>query len=93
MKHVARRTLQASCILGLVMLSGCASTTLTSPSAGQDRATIQALEKRLHDRERTITIQANQIEVMSSQLDALKRIEQDTQDQRRSLRRSAIVRP
>ena len=93
MKHAAQRTFQATCILSLVVLSGCASTTLTSPSAGQDRATIQALQKRLHDRERTIAVQDHQIEIMSSQLDALKRIEQDTQDQRRSVRRSVIVRP
>ena len=80
-------------MLGLVVLSGCASTTPTLSSVGQDRVTIQTLQKRLHDRERTIAIQNQQIEVMSSQLDALKRIEQDTQDQRRSVRRSAIVTP
>jgi hypothetical protein len=49
----------------------------------QDQATIQAFQKRLLERERTIARQSYQIEVMSSQLDALKRIDQDIKGQRR----------
>jgi hypothetical protein len=81
-------TIQAVCLLGLVGLSGCASTT-PSPIAStrlgtsQDQATIQALQKRLQGRERTIAMQNYQIEVMASQLDALKRIDQDTRVHRR----------
>lgn len=93
MTYTVRRTVQLACILGLVVLSGCATPTPSPPITGQDQPTIQALQKRLHDRERTIGIRDHQIAVMSSQLDALKRIEQDSQDQRRSVRRSVIVTP
>jgi hypothetical protein len=58
-----------------------------------DQAMIQALHKRLHERERTIAERDQQIHVMSSQLDALKRIEEDTRDRRRPLRPSVIVAP
>jgi hypothetical protein len=76
-------TLQAVCILGLVGLLSCTSTTpssIASPRMGtsQDQATIQALQKRLEGRERTIVIQNYQIQIMSGQLEALKRIDQDT---------------
>ena len=91
-------TIQAICVLGLVGLSGCAST--TSPSiastrigTSQDQATIQALQKRLQGRERTIAIQTYQIEVLSSQLDALKRIDQDTRLQRRPVSNLMNVAP
>jgi hypothetical protein len=89
-------TIQAVCILGLVVLSGCASTTPASPVApvrldtSQDQATIHALHRQLRAREQIIAIQDHQIEIMSSQLDALKRIDQDT---RRPLRHSVIVAP
>lgn len=90
-------TILASCVLGLIMLSGCTSPlSSTSParvSISHDQATIQALEKRLQGRERTIAIQNYQLEVLSSQLDALKRIDQDIQDPRRSVRRSVNVTP
>jgi TolA-binding protein len=81
-------TTQVVCLLGLMVLSGCASTMSPPPAptrlaTNQDQATIQALQKRLQGRERTITIQNYQIEVLSSQLDALKRIDQDTKVQRR----------
>ncbi|HXT65955.1 MAG TPA: hypothetical protein VN657_04120 [Nitrospiraceae bacterium] len=81
-------TTQAVCLLGLMVLSGCASTispptALTRLATNQDQATIQALQKRLQGRERTIAMQNYQIEVLSSQLDALKRIDQDTKVQRR----------
>lgn len=81
-------TIQVVCLMGLVGLSGCGSTTpppiaATRVSTSQDQATIHVLHKRLHERERTIAIQNYQIEVMSSQLEALKRIDQDTRAPRR----------
>jgi len=91
-------TTQAICFLGLVVLSGCAST-IPAPTAStrlgtsQDQATIQALQKRLQGRERTIARQNYQIEVLSSQLDALKRIDQDTRVQRRPVRNLMNVAP
>jgi hypothetical protein len=91
-------TTQAVCLLGLVVLSACASTT-PSPIAptrlgtSQDQATIQVLHRRLHERERTIAIQNYQIEVLSSQLDALKRIDQDTKAQRRPVHNLMNVAP
>jgi peptidoglycan hydrolase CwlO-like protein len=91
-------TTQAVCLLGLVILSGCAST-ISAPSAStrlgasQDQATIQALQKRLQGRERTIAMQNDQIEVLSSQLDALKRIDQDTRTHRRPVSNLLIVSP
>ena len=79
-------TIQAVCLLGLIGLSGCASTIPPTSSyssarlgTSQDQATIQALQKRLQGQERTIATQNYQIEVLSSQLDILKRIDQDTQ--------------
>jgi uncharacterized coiled-coil protein SlyX len=54
---------------------------------------IQALHRRLHERERTIAMQNYQIEVMSSQVDALKRIDQDTREQRRPVRNSMTIAP
>ena len=91
-------TTQAVCLLGLVVLSGCAST-IPPPAAStrlgtsQDQATIQALQKRLQERERTVSMQNYQIEIMSSQLDALKRIDQDTKGQRRPVRNLMNVAP
>ena len=81
-------TIQAVCLLGLAGLLGCTSTTPSSIAStrigtSQDQATIQGLQKRLQRRERTIAIQNYQIQIMSSQLEALKRIDQDTRVQRR----------
>ena len=81
-------TIQAVCLLGLVGLSGCTSATPASIAStrigtSQDQATIQVLQKRLEGRERIIAIQNYQIQIMSSQLEALKRIDQDTSAQRR----------
>jgi len=59
----------------------------------QDQATIQVLHKRLHERERTIAVQNYQIAVMSSQLEALNRIDQDTREQRRPVRNLMNVTP
>jgi hypothetical protein len=62
-------------------------------SRDTDQAMIQALHKRLHERERTLAERDQQIHVMSSQLDALKRIEEDTRARRRPMRPSVIVAP
>jgi len=91
-------TTQAVCLLGLVVLSGCASTTPppiapTRLGTSQDQTTIQVLQKRLQERERTVARQHYQIEVMSGQLDALKRIDQDTTAQRRPMRNLMNVAP
>lgn len=64
----------------------------TSPK-DTDQETVQALHKRLHERERTLAERDQQIHVMSSQLDALKRIDQDTRVRRRPLRPSVTVAP
>ena len=64
----------------------------TSPK-GTDQATVQVLQRQLQERERTIAERDQQIHVMSSQLDALKRIDQDNRDRRRPLRPSVIVAP
>ena len=97
MKTIAWIT-QAVCFLGVVALSGCASaipppTASTRLGTNQDQATIQALQKRLQERERTVARQHYQIEVMSSQLEALKRIDQDTRAQRLPMRNSVTVAP
>lgn len=63
------------------------------PAASQDQMTVQALQRRLHERERTLAKRDQQIEVLSNQLDALKRIDQDIRDRRRPLRPSVIVAP
>ena len=93
-------TIQALCGLGLMMLVGCANTT-TPPSpatsvrlgTSQDQATIQALHRRLHERERTIAMQHYQIEMLASQLDALKRIDQDMRERQRPVRNSMTIVP
>jgi TolA-binding protein len=97
MKNIVWTT-QAVCLLGIMMLVGCMSMS-SSPLApsqldsSQDQVMIQALHKRLHERERTIAQQNYQIEVMSSQLEALKRIDQDMRKPRRPMRNSMIVTP
>ena len=91
-------TTQAVCLLGLVGLFGCAGT-IPAPTAStrlgtsQDQVTIQALHRRLHERERTIAMQNYQLEVMSSQLDAMKRIDQDARAQRRPVHNFMNVAP
>jgi TolA-binding protein len=91
-------TSPAVCLLGLLVLSGCtssmpASTAPTRLGTSQDQATMQVLQRRLHERERTIARQHDQIEIMSSQLEALKRIDQDTRGQWRPVRNSMAVMP
>ena len=56
---------QAFCLLGLVGLSGCASTipaltVSTRVGTSQNQATIEVLHRRLQERERTIAIQHDQ---------------------------------
>ena len=58
-----------------------------------DQAMIQALHRRLHERERIIAERDQQTHVMSSQLDDLKRIEQDTRVRQQPMRSSVIVAP
>lgn len=93
------RTMQALCSLGLLVLLGCTNMTASSPavpaklSLSRDHATIQALHRRLHTHERTIAMQHYQIEVMTSQLEALKRIDQDTREPRRPVRNLMNVAP
>ena len=97
MKHIVWTT-QAVCVLGLVVLSGCASTlppaaNSTRLGTSQDQATLQVFLKRLQERERTIARQNSQIAVMSSQLDALKRIDEDMKAQQRPVRNLMNVTP
>jgi hypothetical protein len=65
----------------------------TSPKEPDQAATIQALQKRLQERERTIAQRDQQMKVIASQLEDLKRIEKDTHDRRKAVRSSAIVAP
>ncbi|MEO5955653.1 MAG: hypothetical protein ABIR36_08210 [Nitrospiraceae bacterium] len=53
----------------------------------------ETLHKRLSERERTLAEQEQQIQVMSRQLDALKRIDQDVRERKRPLRPLGIVTP
>jgi len=97
MKNIVWTT-QAVCLLALGVLSGCASSipppiAATRLGTNQDQATIEVLHSRLHEQERTISMQNYQIEVMSSQLDALKRIDMDTREPRRPMRKSMTVAP
>ena len=64
----------------------------TSP-IDKDQATVQALHRQLQERERTLAERDQQINVMSSQFDALKRIDQDTRSRRRPVRPSVMVAP
>ncbi len=74
------------------MLVGCTNMTPSSQigparlDTSEHQATIHALHRKLHERERTIATQHYQIEVMSSQLEALKLIDQDTRESRRHVR-------
>ena len=59
----------------------------------KDQATVRALQRRLQERERTLAERDHRIDFMASQLNALKRIDQDTRDRRPPLRPSTIVAP
>src|SRR5262245_18173172 len=60
----------------------------------KDHVTIQALQKRLRERERSLTERDRQIQTMASQLDAMKLIDQDTRDRHRQPKRpTAMVAP
>ena|ERR1041384_8047699 len=81
-------------LLGLVILSGCvtspptdslpslacpmSSTSAPLPVSQNQAMMTQALQKRFQEKERTIAAQSQQIEVLSSQLEALKQIDQET---------------
>ena len=64
----------------------------TTLAKGKDQATLQALQRRLQERERTLTERDRQINVLASQLEALKRIDQDTRE-RRPMSPAVIVKP
>jgi uncharacterized coiled-coil protein SlyX len=102
-----RNVAQVSCLVGFIVLSGCANLTIPSttkdspsplpcpvmltsttapPSVRQNQPImIQALQKRLQEKERTIAAQRHQIEVLSDQLEALKQIDHDTRQPRKRL--------
>jgi hypothetical protein len=101
-----RNVVQVSCILGFVVLSGCANLTTCSSTAptrsipGQDQtaipnerdqATIRALHKQLQERDQAILYRDQQIEMLSNQLDALKRIDQE--EHRRAVRPPVTLAP
>ena len=90
-------TILIACILGLLGLSGCTRPlSTTGPvllSTSQDQATIHTLQRRFQERERTIATQNNQSELLSSQLQALKQIDQDTTVLRRPVRYTTTVTP
>ena len=101
-----RNLVQVSWIFGFVVLSGCANlTTCPSTAPGRsstsqdqpaipnekDQATIRALHKQLQERDQGILYRDQQIELLSSQLDALKRIDQE--NHRRAVRPPVILPP
>jgi len=98
---------QISCMVGfIVVLSGCTNLTTAPPAVpartiiGQDQAaipkekdqaTIRTLYKQVQERDRAILQRDQQIDMLSSQLDALKRIDQE--ERRRAVRPPAILAP
>ena len=102
-----RNVIRVSCVLGFMVLSGCANLTPTPssiaparPMTGQDQsantrekdqATIRALHKQLEERDRAILLRDQQIDMLSSQLEALKRIDQE--ERRRASRPAGILAP
>jgi hypothetical protein len=64
-----------------------------SPKDPDQQATIQALQKRLQERERLIAQREQQMKIMASQLEGLKRIEEETRDRRKAMRSSAFMAP
>jgi outer membrane murein-binding lipoprotein Lpp len=98
-QNLAQIVQVGSWLLGLAILSGCVSTPPTDSlsslpcpvsstsaqlSVSQNQAMMtQTLQKRLQEKERTIAAQSQQIEVLSSQLEALKQIDQETNRQPR----------
>jgi hypothetical protein len=72
---------------------------LTSPGQttiprDTDQATVHALQRQLQERERTLAERDQRIDLLASQLNALKRIDQDTtRDRRPPLRPSTIAAP
>jgi hypothetical protein len=60
----------------------------------KDQATVHALQRRLQAQERTLAERDHRIDLMASQLNALKRIDQDTtRDRRPTLRPLTILAP
>src|SRR5262245_52677073 len=57
----------------------------------KDHVTIQALQKRHRERERSLTERDRQIETMASQVEAMKRIDQDARDRQRQPKRPTAM--
>ena len=68
-------------------------TQVPGPKDPDPLAMIQALQKRLQERERLIAKREQQMKIIASQLEDLQRIEQETRDRRKSLRSSASMAP
>ena len=102
-----RNVVQISCMLGFtVVLSSCTNLITPPPEApartitSQDQAAapkekeqamIRALHKQVQERDRAILLRDRQIDMLSSQLDALKHI--DKEEARRAVRPPAILAP
>ena len=96
MKYLCWTILTAP-ILSLLVLVGCTSPlSTTGPTrlgTSQDQATIYTLQRRIQERERTIAKQHDQIDMLSSQLQALKQIDQDTRVLQRPVRHTRTTTP
>ncbi len=57
------------------------------------QVTIQALQKRVRERERSLAERDQQLEVLASQLEAMRRIDQDARDRRQPKRPTAMTAP
>lgn len=102
-----RNMVRTGCVVGfIVTVSGCANLTTPCSIAParsvtdhdqaallkeKDQATIRDLHKQLQERDRAILLRDQQIEILSSQLEALKRIDQE--DHRRVVRPPALLPP
>jgi hypothetical protein len=64
-------------------VTSVSSTDAPHPVSQNQTIMTHALQKRLQEKERTIAAQTQQIEVLSSQLEALKQIDQETRRQPR----------
>src|SRR4029079_15166465 len=98
---------QIGCMVGFILVLSCctnlippspvapARTIARQDQAGipkeKEQATIRALYKQGQERDRAILLRDQQIDMLSSQLDALKRI--DKEEGRRAVRPPAILVP
>jgi hypothetical protein len=102
-----RNVVQISCTVGLILVLSCCRNLIPPPPVapartitGQDQAgipkekeqaTIRALHKQVQERDRAILLRDQQIDMLSSQLDALKRI--DKEEGTRAVRPPATLAP